>query len=88
MWIANRATLHVVDLDTNFNAAIFLKTQISEGVWDAFVTCWASLYIGFSLKMRVHQRISFTSVRWTRRADAVGTIVQTSDVEANNAIGA
>ena len=31
MWIGKRATLHVVDLDTNFNAATFLKMQTVEG---------------------------------------------------------
>ncbi len=39
------------------------------------------------MKMRVDQGSAFTSVRWTRRADAVGTIVQTSGVESHNSIG-
>jgi len=39
------------------------------------------------MKMRVDQGSSFTSVRWTHRADAVGTVVQTSGVEAHNALG-
>ena len=37
--------------------------------------------------MRVDQGSAFTSVRWTRRADAVGTIAQTSVVESHNSIG-
>ena len=33
MWIGKRATLQFVDLDTNFNAVIFLKLRIVKGVW-------------------------------------------------------
>ncbi len=39
------------------------------------------------MKMRVDHGSAFTSVRWTRSADAVGTIVQTSGVESHNSIG-
>lgn len=39
------------------------------------------------MKMRVDQGSSFTTVRWTRRNDAVGTIVHTSGVESHNALG-
>ncbi len=30
---------------------------------------------------------AFTKVRWTRRADAVGTVAQTSGVESHNSLG-
>ncbi len=81
MWIDKKAILHVLDLVTKFSSAIFLSNQTVEEVWDAFISCWASLYIGFLLKMRVDHRSAITTVRWTRRADAVGTIVQKSGVE-------
>ncbi len=87
MWIDKKAVLHVVDLETNFNAAIFLKHQTVEGVWESFISCWAALHIGFPEKMRVDQGSAFTSVKWTNRTDAVGTEVQTSGVEAHSALG-
>ena len=37
--------------------------------------------------MRVDQGSAFTSVRWSNCTDAVGTEVQTSGVEAHNALG-
>ena len=87
MWIERRAVLHVVDTETHFNAAVFLKKQTVEGVWDAFVSCWAAIYIGFPEKLRVDQGSAFTSVRWTRLCDMVGTEIQLSGVEAHNALG-
>ncbi len=87
VWIDKKALIHVVDLETNFSSATFLQNQTLEGVWDAFISCWASLYCGFLFKMRVDQESAFKTVRWTRMADAVGTIVQTSGVESRNSIG-
>ena len=87
MWIEKKAVLHVVDIETGFNSATFLPYQTVEAVWDAFVTCWESLYIGFPMKMRVDQGSAFTSVRSTNRAKAVGTDVQESVAEAHNSLG-
>ncbi len=52
----------------------------------SFVIRQASLYIRFPMKMRVDQGSSFTSVRRTNRAKAVGTDVQESGVEAHNSL--
>ncbi len=87
MWIDKKAALHVVDIETNFSSASFLPDQMVEGVWDAFVSCRASLYIVFPMKRRVDQGSAFTNVRWTRRSDAIGSIVQTSGVELHNSLG-
>ena len=58
-----KAALHVVNLDTNFNAAMYVNEQTIESVWDAFVTFLAELYVVFSMKMRVDQGSAFASVR-------------------------
>ncbi len=79
--------LHFFDIDTGFNSAIFMLYQTVEAVWDAFVTCWESLYIGFPMTLRVDKGRAFTSVRWTNRPKEVGTNVQKSDVGAHNWLG-
>ncbi len=86
MWVEREAVLHVVDIEAEFNSATFLSYQTVEAVWGAFVICWASLYIGFPMKMRVDQGSPFTLVRWTNRAKAVGTDAQESGVEAYNSL--
>ena len=84
--IEKKAVLHIVDIKTGFNSAMFLSFHTVEAVWDAFVLWWASLYIEFSMNMRVDQGSGFISVRWTNRAKEVGTDVQESVVEAHNSL--
>ena len=88
MWLDGKAILHVVDIDTSFNSAHFLKGQTVEHVWDAFLNCWTTLYVGHPIKMRVDQGSAFTSVRWTRLCDKVGIEVKESGIEHHNALGA
>lgn len=88
MWLEGKAILHVVDVETRFNSAMFLKAHTVEAVWEAFVACWATLYIGFPETIRVDQGSAFTSVRWTRRCDSVGTNLKYSGVESHNSLGA
>lgn len=87
MYIDNKAVLHVVDIDTHFNSAQFLKGNTVEQVWDAFLTCWSTLYIGHPNKIRVDQGSAFTSIRWTRLCDTAGIECQESGIEHHNALG-
>eukprot|EP00171_Calliarthron_tuberculosum_P022791 IDg22791t1 len=77
MWLDHQAVLHVVDTETYFNAAAFIKHHTVESLWDSFVYCWAALYTGFPEKLKVDHGSAFTSIRWTRRCDAVGMEVPT-----------
>ncbi len=87
MWVEKKAVLNVVDIETGFNSATFLYYQVVKAIWDPFVICWASLYIGFPMKMWVDQESAFTSVRWINRAMRVGSDVQQSGVEAHDSLG-
>lgn len=40
-----------VDIDIYFNSAAILKGKTVEHVWDAFLTCWTTLYTGFPQKI-------------------------------------
>lgn len=63
MYLEGKALLHVVDIDTHFNSAQFLTGNTVEHVWDAFLTCWTTMYIGHPSKIRVDKGSAFTSVR-------------------------
>lgn len=76
IWIESKAALHVVDLKTHSSSAAFINHHTVESVLDTFISCWASLYVGYSEKMRVDQGSAFTSVRWIKRCDAVGAEIQ------------
>ncbi len=87
MWLDRKALLHVVDTQTHYMSAAFLKGQTVEDVWEAFLFCWVTLYTGFPLRIRTDQGSAFTSLRWTRRCEAVGTEVRHSGVESHNSMG-
>lgn len=86
MWLERKAVLHEEDLDSQFNAAIFLAAHTVEAAWDAFISCCFS-YVGFPEKLRVDRGSCSTSMRWSRRFDDVGTEIQLSEVEYKNCIG-
>lgn len=86
MWVDSKDVLHVGNLDTHLSSATYLKRQTVEAVWDAFVSCWTSLYIGSPEKLWVDQGSAFTSVRFTRGCDAVGTVILHSGVESHSSL--
>ena len=88
MWLEGNAVLHVVDCQTHFNSACKLKGHSVEDVWEAFVKCWSSIYTGYPRKLKVDQGSNFTSVRWQRLCDMVGTEIQFSGVESHHSLGA
>lgn len=87
MWLDKKAVLHVVDTHTHFNSAAFLRGHTVEDVWNAFLKCWATIYVGFPEKIKVDQGSCFTSLRWEKLSTDVGTIMEYSGVESHNSIG-
>lgn len=87
MWLEGKAALHVVDTQTNFGSAAFLRGQTVEHVWESFIECWSSIYTGFPEIMKVDQGSAFKSVRWKRLCEEVGTVTQESGVESHNSLG-
>lgn len=87
MWLGNKAVLHVIDTDTHFNSASILKGHSVEDVWKSFLSCWVTLYQGYPDTIHTDQGSAFTSVRFQRLFETVGTKLQLSGVESNNSIG-
>ena len=88
MFIDSISLLHVVDTQTHFSAAAFLKQQALEHVWHTFLSCWATLYTGYPDKMRVNQGSVFTSSKWKDLTDMSGIEPSLSGVESHNSLGA
>jgi transposase InsO family protein len=83
-----KSVLHVVDTETNFSAATFLKDESSEEVWAAFLRFWADFYIGFHDIFRVDAGSAFTSRKFRALAESSGVILHYSGAESHNSIGA
>jgi hypothetical protein len=77
-----------VDVETNFSSAIFLNGESTEAVWDAFMKCWKSLYVGFPDAFRVDAGSVFTSELFQRLSASHGIELQYSGAESHNSIGA
>lgn len=86
-WLDGKPALHVADMQTGFGNAVFLRGQRVEDVWDAFVECWTTHYVGHPSMMRIDQGTQFTYIRWEARANAAGIILRTTGVESHNSLG-
>lgn len=87
-WLDSRARLHVVDISTGSGNATFLRCHTVEHVWQAFLECWVTLYLGFPELMMVDQGTQFTSTRWEQRVATFGTVLKkTSGIESHNSLG-
>ena len=79
--------LHVVDVHTSFQNAIFVQDKSPDGLWRAFTECWSTVYLGLPNVLRVDQEASFNSERFTSICDGYGVMLQFSGVESHNSIG-
>lgn len=61
---ANRPALHIVDVGTRFNTAIFLDKEDSVSVWNAFLRALSCLYVGMPSSLLVDQGSVFVSDEW------------------------
>lgn len=44
MWINGKTVFHVVDIETNFQNAIFIYGKYSYKLWNDFIDCLTSVY--------------------------------------------
>ena len=82
----NRAALHIVDLHTGFSSAAFLAGQTVEQVWDAFLTSWATTYLGYPVTLRLDQGRQFQAGGFSSRAAAAGILIKPTGVESHNSL--
>jgi hypothetical protein len=87
IYLEKQAALRVVDTQTHFSSALFLRGETVEMVWYAFLECWATLYLGYPDKIRTDQGTQFKSPRWKELTDATGIELILSGVESHNSIG-
>lgn len=87
LWLDGDPALNVVDVDTHFSSAIFLRVKSTRDVWNAFVVCWASMYPGYPDRFKVDQDSVFTSKEWRQLSADAGVEIEFSGVESHNALG-
>lgn len=88
MWLEGNPTLHVVDTHTHFQNTVVLRSRSTRDIWDGFVECWASVYVGNPNKMGVDHESGIMSKAWEAMRTAQGIEVQISGMDSHNSIGA
>jgi len=89
MFLNGRAVLHIVDKDTLFSAATFLRdVQSTAAVWDAYISFWVTKYDEYSNHIHVNAGTLLQSAEWKALLHAAGVQVYDSKVESHNSLGA
>lgn len=78
VWLDERPAVHVIDEQTRFWSAAFLKSKAANDIWNAFVACWVSTYIGFPSKIRSDQESAVTSDKFRQLSNAHGITLEFS----------
>ena len=71
-YIDNSPVLHLVDEETHFNAATFLRNVSTKEVWRSLKRCWIHSYLGPPDFLRIDQGSQFTSREFKGELDTWG----------------
>jgi len=89
MTLKQMPVLHVVDRDTLFSAATFLRDRVSaKSVRDAFLRIWVAVYAGYPEQLHADQGTNLQSDEWKQMMRDVGIKPIDSGIESHNSLGA
>eukprot|EP00171_Calliarthron_tuberculosum_P023580 IDg23580t1 len=93
MNIRGNKILHLICTSTRFSAAVFVDLneadygQGANGLWEAFLDIWCTVYTGYPARIRADAGSAFKSKRWRELYNNAGIELVLSGVEAHNSIG-
>jgi hypothetical protein len=87
LYIEGKATLHIVDEATRFQAGRFLKDISAKHTWEALRVCWIDTYLGPPDLITHDAGKNFVSKEFKQYAGNLGITVKPVPVEAHNSIG-
>lgn len=79
--------LHIVDTQTHFQNAVFLKGESARDVWDAFIEAWSTVYVGYPQTLKSDHGKIFTSKSWKEWSSMAGINLEISGIESHNSAG-
>lgn len=87
MEIRGKTVLDIVDRDTKFFAATFLRRESTTDVWNAFVLKWVVVNIGYSDTVVLDQGPQFQSKEFVSLLMATGLGCKDAGVASHNSVG-
>ena len=89
MMLEQMPVFHVVDRDTLFSAATFLRDRVSsKSVWDAFLRIWVAVYAGYPEQLHANPATNLQSDEWKQMVCDAGIKPIDSGIESHNSLGA
>ncbi|KAF2726477.1 hypothetical protein EJ04DRAFT_408644, partial [Polyplosphaeria fusca] len=85
--IGDKDALHVIDADTSFQAATFLKSMSARHAWEALCRCWINTYQGPPDYIVHDPGTNFAAEDFKTRAKITGAQCKQMPVEAHWAVG-
>ena len=85
--LGGKRVLHIVDRDTEFNAAEFLQNKTAEETWNVYMRAWVTSLIGYSDEIHAYQGPQFRAKECKTFAGMAGIKLTLSDVERHNSLG-
>jgi Reverse transcriptase (RNA-dependent DNA polymerase) len=87
VYLAGKPALHIIDIDTHFQAATFLRSMSTDDVWDAILRSWANVYAGFPEHALTDQGSQLVSPRFKELALHFGINFRYVPIESHNSNG-
>lgn len=87
MFLDGRPVIHLVDLETQFFAAAFIKSQSTDEIWRRIQRFWTLVYMGPSEFLEVDQGTLYVSRDMKINLSASGKILKEAPIELPNCIG-
>lgn len=91
LYLNSKPVLHVVCRDTSFGAAIFVDTKsknpTSADIWQAFLRCWVTLYIGTPQEVIHDAGTNFTAKDLQFRFGVARVATKTAGTESHHSNG-
>lgn len=86
-WLYDRPVLHFIDEQTGFRNASFFKSKSAKDIWNAFICCCVSIYVGFPSKIRSDQESAVTSEQFRQNASMHGIEMEFSSISSHSSMG-
>lgn len=61
MWISGQLVLHIIDTHTLYQMGELTKSKSAASLYDTFVMCWDTIFIGYPGKIRLDREPAFDS---------------------------
>ncbi|KDN60924.1 putative conserved hypothetical protein, partial [Colletotrichum sublineola] len=85
--LRDKNALHVIDTETSFQGATFLKSLSARDTWHALLKCWINTYVGPPDHIVHDPGTNFASEEFRNNAKIMGISCEEMPVEAHWAVG-